>query len=141
MATETQRKDTLHINMGPSHPSTHGVLRLELELDGEVVVSCKPGHRLPPHRHREDVRGQDTYLHGLTLTDRMDYLQSEWATTWPTASASRSCSSARMPERATVGQGALQLAELTRINLHHSCSRRTAGFDLERKLGVLVRAA
>src|SRR5262249_19301792 len=33
---------TLHINMGPQHPSTHGVLRLELELDGEIVVACKP---------------------------------------------------------------------------------------------------
>ena len=36
------RPHTLHINMGPQHPSTHGVLRLELELDGEIVVSCKP---------------------------------------------------------------------------------------------------
>ena len=36
------RQETMIINMGPQHPSTHGVLRLLLELDGEVVVGCKP---------------------------------------------------------------------------------------------------
>ena len=42
MAIEARVSNTLHINMGPQHPSTHGVLRLELVLDGEVVVSLPP---------------------------------------------------------------------------------------------------
>ena len=59
--------------MGPQHPSTHGVLRLELELDGEVVVSCKPiiGYL---HTGIEKTFEAKTYLQGVTLTDRMDYL-------------------------------------------------------------------
>jgi hypothetical protein len=43
------------ISMGPQHPSTHGVLRLELVLDGEMVIKTTPGHRLSPHRHGEAV--------------------------------------------------------------------------------------
>ena len=46
------------LNMGPQHPSTHGVLRLLLELDGETVMRAAR-HRLSAHRHREGVRGQD----------------------------------------------------------------------------------
>ena len=49
---------TMILNMGPQHPSTHGVLRLVLEIDGEIVVRVVPGHRLSAHRHREDLRGQ-----------------------------------------------------------------------------------
>jgi NADH-quinone oxidoreductase subunit D len=42
MSTAELRQETMIINMGPQHPSTHGVLRLLLELDGETVVACKP---------------------------------------------------------------------------------------------------
>ena len=42
------------VNMGPQHPSTHGVLRLILELEGETVTEARVGHRLPAHRHREE---------------------------------------------------------------------------------------
>ena len=42
--------------MGPQHPSTHGVLRLILELEGETVTEARLGHRLPAHRHREEQR-------------------------------------------------------------------------------------
>ncbi len=126
MAIETPRsKDTLHINMGPSHPSTHGVLRLELELDGEVVVSCKPviGYL---HTGIEKTFEVKTYLHGLTLTDRMDYLN-------PMGNNLAYCLSieklfeCEVPERATVGR--VLLAELTRIN-SHLVFVGTAGFDL-----------
>ncbi len=61
------------INMGPQHPSTHGVLRLVLELDGEVVVSCTP-HIGYLHRGSEKLAEARTYQQIVPLTDRFDYL-------------------------------------------------------------------
>jgi NADH-quinone oxidoreductase subunit D len=60
------------VNMGPQHPATHGVLRVVLELDGEVVVKATPhlGHL---HRGLEKLAETKTYHQALTLTDRMDY--------------------------------------------------------------------
>ena len=46
------------LNMGPQHPATHGVLRLVVEIDGEIIVQRPPRDRLPAHRHRKDLRGQ-----------------------------------------------------------------------------------
>lgn len=59
--------------MGPQHPSTHGVLRVDLELDGEVIVSVKPylGHL---HRGIEKIAEHKTYHQVIPLTDRLDYL-------------------------------------------------------------------
>ena len=53
------RTETMTVNMGPQHPSTHGVLRLVLELDGETVVVGVADDRLPAHRHREDRRAEE----------------------------------------------------------------------------------
>ena len=65
--------ETILLNMGPQHPSTHGVLRLLLEIDGENRDHVHAGYWLPAHRHRED--GEDkTYMKVIPLTDRMDYL-------------------------------------------------------------------
>ena len=61
------------INMGPQHPSTHGVLRLVLELDGEVVISCTP-HIGYLHRGSEKLAETKTYQQIVPLTDRFDYL-------------------------------------------------------------------
>ena len=61
------------VNMGPQHPSTHGVLRLILELDGEVVVSCTP-HIGYLHRGSEKLAENRTYQQIVPLTDRFDYL-------------------------------------------------------------------
>ncbi|MCL5807974.1 MAG: NADH dehydrogenase (quinone) subunit D [Deltaproteobacteria bacterium] len=60
------------INMGPQHPATHGVLRLLLELDGEVIVKSVPdiGYL---HRGIEKLAESMTYPQALTLTDRLDY--------------------------------------------------------------------
>src|SRR5919205_2484202 len=61
------------ISMGPQHPSTHGVLRLELVLDGEMVVKCVPdiGYL---HTGMEKLFEYKKYQQGIVITDRMDYL-------------------------------------------------------------------
>ena len=51
-----QHDERIVVNMGPQHPSTHGVLRLVLELEGETVTEARARHRLPAHRHREELR-------------------------------------------------------------------------------------
>jgi NADH-quinone oxidoreductase subunit D len=64
---------TMTLNMGPQHPSTHGVLRLVLELDGERVLKAKPdiGYL---HTGIEKTAEAKTYSQAITLTDRVDYL-------------------------------------------------------------------
>ncbi len=61
------------LNMGPQHPSTHGVLRVEIELDGETIISSQPdiGYL---HTGIEKEFEVKTYQQGVTLTDRLDYL-------------------------------------------------------------------
>ena len=67
------REETMIINMGPQHPSTHGVLRLVLELDGEYVVSCRPviGYL---HTGIEKNTEYRTWQQGVTFVTRADYL-------------------------------------------------------------------
>jgi NADH-quinone oxidoreductase subunit D len=65
--------EILTINMGPSHPSTHGVLRLVLRLDGERVISCTP-HLGYLHRGMEKIAENKTYNQFVPYTDRLDYL-------------------------------------------------------------------
>ncbi|HVN16145.1 MAG TPA: NADH dehydrogenase (quinone) subunit D [Anaerolineales bacterium] len=65
--------ETMLLNMGPQHPSTHGVLRLLLELDGETIVSCIPdiGYL---HTGVEKNMEAKTYLKAEVMTDRLDYM-------------------------------------------------------------------
>jgi NADH-quinone oxidoreductase subunit D len=65
--------ETMLLNMGPQHPSTHGVLRLLLELDGETVVNCVPdiGYL---HTGIEKNMEAKTYEKAEVMTDRLDYL-------------------------------------------------------------------
>src|SRR5436309_7277955 len=65
--------ETMVVNMGPSHPSTHGVLRLVLTLDGEVVKAVQP-HVGYLHRGMEKVDEGMTYNQFVPYTDRLDYL-------------------------------------------------------------------
>src|SRR3989440_5975931 len=71
--TATGAAKTMVLNMGPQHPSTHGVLRVLLELDGETVVKAVPdlGYL---HTGIEKSCEDKTYSQAITLTDRMDYL-------------------------------------------------------------------
>ena len=66
------KNEEMEINMGPQHPSTHGVLRLKLKLDGEVVKHCRPviGYL---HRGVEKICENQTFFQGQVWTDRMDY--------------------------------------------------------------------
>jgi len=66
-------EEEYHINMGPQHPSTHGVLRLVVSLQGEILKSLKP-HCGYIHRGIEKMCEKDTYPQIIHLTDRMDYL-------------------------------------------------------------------
>jgi len=61
------------LNMGPSHPSTHGVLRIVLELDGEIITKAVPdvGYL---HRGDEKIAENMTYTQFIPYTDRLDYL-------------------------------------------------------------------
>ena len=70
-AGSTVRRMTL--NMGPQHPSTHGVLRVVLELDGETILSARPeiGYLHTGIEKQFEVK---KYQQGIPLTDRVDYL-------------------------------------------------------------------
>jgi NADH dehydrogenase I D subunit len=72
MPEEVEGERYMTLNMGPQHPATHGVLRLVLKLDGEVIVDAVPyiGHL---HRGVEKLAEEMTYTQAITLTDRLDY--------------------------------------------------------------------
>src|SRR3989339_1333262 len=69
------KTELVELNMGPQHPSTHGVLRLAVTLDGEVIQECHPdvGYL---HRGIEKLAELRTYIQFIPITDRLDYLAS-----------------------------------------------------------------
>ena len=71
----TLKTEPVTINLGPQHPSTHGVFRLRVTFDGEVIVDVEPvlGYL---HRGSEKLAEGRTYVQIVTLTDRMDYIAS-----------------------------------------------------------------
>lgn len=75
MVVEEKLLDTEEfiVNMGPQHPSTHGVLRLELRLDGEIILSAIPDIGFL-HRGMEKIAENRTYLQFIPYTDRIDYI-------------------------------------------------------------------
>ncbi len=72
-ATEHDTGEKMVLNMGPSHPATHGVLRLALEMDGEIITRARPeiGYL---HRGDEKIAENMTYTQFIPYTDRLDYL-------------------------------------------------------------------
>ncbi len=65
--------DRYSLRMGPQHPATHGVLRVDLDLDGETILKCTP-HVGYLHRGFEKLAEHRTYAQSLILTDRLDYI-------------------------------------------------------------------
>jgi len=85
------------LNMGPQHPSTHGVLRLLLELDGETIMKCQPdiGYL---HTGIEKEFEVKNYQQAVTLTDRVITWRRS-PTTWAGAWRWKSCSTWKFPRR------------------------------------------
>ena len=122
---EPSAPERMIINMGPQHPSTHGVLRLLLELDGETVTRCKPiiGYL---HTGMEKTGETLTYLQGPTNVTRMDYaspLFSELAF----ATATETLLGLELPPRAVWIR--MLMCELNRIG-SHLLFQATNGMDL-----------
>jgi NADH-quinone oxidoreductase subunit D len=102
------------INMGPQHPSTHGVLRLVMELDGEVVVKCTP-HIGYLHTGIEKIAEAKRYQLVIPTTDRMDYL-APLSNNLAYVLAVEKLLGLEVPERARVIR--VLMTELTRIGSH-----------------------
>ena len=115
--------DLLEVSMGPHHPSTHGVFRMVVTLDGETITRLKPvfGYL---HRNHEKIGEGTSYLGSMPYTDRLDYLCS-MTNNWAYALAVEKLAGQAVPERAEYLR--IILAELTRL-LNHTC---LAGFLLQ----------
>jgi NADH-quinone oxidoreductase subunit D len=115
--------DLLEVSMGPQHPSTHGVFRMDVVLDGERVVKLKPvfGYL---HRNHEKIAENTTYLGSMPYTDRLDYFCS-LTNNWAYALAVEKLAGLQVPERAEYIR--VITAELTRLQNHASL----AGFLLQ----------
>jgi NADH-quinone oxidoreductase subunit D len=117
--------ETMLLNLGPQHPSTHGVLRLMLELDGEEVVTCIPDIGFL-HTGIEKNMEAKTYLKALVMTDRMDYLNNMGNNLTYCLAVEKLCGIS-IPERATTLR--VILVELQRI-ASHLIWLGTSGIDL-----------
>jgi len=109
-----EHPDVITLNMGPSHPATHGVLRIVLRLDGETVVKATP-HIGYLHRGMEKIAENRTYLQFIPYTDRMDYL-SPLSANVGFALAIESLLGLRVPPRTEVLR--VICCELARIGSH-----------------------
>jgi NADH-quinone oxidoreductase subunit D len=108
--------DILEVSMGPQHPSTHGVFRMNVALDGEVVVKLKPvfGYL---HRNHEKIGETISYLGSMPYTDRLDYFCS-MTNNWAFALSVEKLAGIEVPERAEYMR--VILGELTRLQNHAS---------------------
>ena len=106
--------DLLEVSMGPQHPSTHGVFRMNVTLDGEQVVKLKPvfGYL---HRNHEKIAETESYLGCMPYTDRLDYICSI-TNNWAYALAVEKLAGIQVPERAEYLR--VITGELTRLQNH-----------------------
>ncbi len=107
-------KNTMVINMGPQHPSTHGVLRVILELDGETVVKATPDIGFL-HTGIEKTMENKTYAQVIPLTDRMDYV-ANLSNNLAYLLSVEKLLDVQVPPKAQIVR--VLLTELTRINSH-----------------------
>ena len=114
--------ELLEVAMGPQHPSTHGVFRMDVVLDGETVMKLKPvfGYL---HRNHEQIAENTSYLGSMPYTDRLDYFCS-LTNNWAYALSVERLAGLQPPERAEYIR--IITAELTRL-VNHTC---LAGFVL-----------
>jgi NADH-quinone oxidoreductase subunit D len=122
-ARVTLDHDLLEVAMGPHHPSTHGVFRMNLVLDGETVVRLKPvfGYL---HRNHEKIGESNNYLGSIPYTDRLDYICS-MTNNWAYVLSVEKLAGISVPERAEYIR--VIVAELTRL-FNHTCQ---VGFLLQ----------
>ena len=108
------KTDHVVVNMGPQHPSTHGVFRAAVVLDGELIVSLKPvmGYL---HRNHEKIGERNTFLQNMPYTDRLDYFNS-MSNNWGYSLAVEKLMNIKVPERAEYLR--VIMAELSRIQNH-----------------------
>src|SRR2546425_9796272 len=108
------RTETMTVNMGPQHPSTHGVLRLVLELDGETVRSAAPTIGVL-HPRIEKTTEQKKWQQVIPLVERMDYLSAQ-SNSMAYCLSVEQLLGIEIPER--VKNIRVLIAELQRINSH-----------------------
>jgi NADH-quinone oxidoreductase subunit D len=106
--------EIMEVSMGPHHPSTHGVFRMDVRLEGEKVVRLKPvfGYL---HRNHEKIAEHGAYLSAIPYTDRLDYLCS-MTNNWGYCLAVEKLAGIAVPERAEYIR--VIVAELTRFQNH-----------------------
>lgn len=108
------KTDQIIVNLGPQHPSTHGVFRMVATIDGETISDLKPvmGYL---HRNHEKIGERNTFLGNMPFTDRLDYLSS-LSNNFGYALAVEKLMGLKPPERAEYIR--VMMAELTRISNH-----------------------
>lgn len=108
------KTDHVLVNLGPQHPSTHGVFRVVVMLDGETIVRLKPvmGYL---HRNHEKIGERNTFLQIMPYTDRLDYFNS-MVNNWGYALAVEKLMGVAVPERAEYIR--VIMSELSRIQNH-----------------------
>ena len=108
------KTDQVIVNLGPQHPSTHGVFRMVVSLDGETILALKPvvGYL---HRNHEKIGERNTFLQNMPFTDRLDYLSS-MSNNFGYALAVEKLMGVKPPERAEYLR--VIMAEFTRISNH-----------------------
>ena len=114
MSEKTLELQPLEVSLGPQHPSTHGVFRMQVELDGETIVKLKPvvGYL---HRNHEQIGEGITYIGSFPFTDRLDYFCA-MTNNFGLALAIEKLAGIEVPERAQYLR--VIMAELTRLLNH-----------------------
>jgi NADH-quinone oxidoreductase subunit C/D len=114
VAEDGLKTDRIIVNLGPQHPSTHGVFRMVAVLEGETVIELKPvmGYL---HRNHEKIGERNTYLQNIPFTDRLDYISS-MSNNFGYVLAVEKLMNIKPPERADYIR--VMMAELTRISSH-----------------------